>query len=67
MTRPPRSPRRNAAILGYLLVVATIGLGFLALQPGLPGLVRLAVGLMWLAVALPCLYLMRWLLRSGRG
>ncbi|MGK5445636.1 hypothetical protein ACSNN7_27970 [Micromonospora sp. URMC 105] len=67
MTRQPRSPRRNAAILGYLLAVATIGLGFLALQPELPPPIRLAVGLIWLAVALPCLYLMRWLLRSGRG
>ncbi|MEU8333299.1 hypothetical protein [Micromonospora sp. NPDC048839] len=60
-----RSPRANSAILLVWFVAVTLLLGMLALDTEMPGLIRLALALLWAALALPTLYLLRWLHRMG--
>ncbi|MEU8019650.1 hypothetical protein AB0B74_27165 [Micromonospora parva] len=65
MNRRPRSPRANSAILLVWFVAVTLLLGGLALDGEMPGLIRLALALLWAGLALPTLYLLRWLHRRG--
>ena len=65
MSRQPRSIRANTAILLVWFGAVTLLLGGLALDPEMPGLIRLALALVWAGLALPTLFLLRWLRRRG--
>ncbi|MEU4530040.1 hypothetical protein AB0F49_17585 [Micromonospora ureilytica] len=65
MSRQPRSVRANSAILLVWFGAVTLLLGGLALDPEMPGLIRLALALVWAGLALPTLFLLRWLRRRG--
>lgn len=65
MSRPPRSVRANSAIVLVWFGAVTVLLGMFALDTELPDSVRLAVALLWVALAAPILLLLRWLRRRG--
>ncbi|MEU8181687.1 hypothetical protein AB0B85_11090 [Micromonospora sp. NPDC049044] len=55
-----RSPRANRALLLVGFAPVVLLLGRLALDGEMPGLIRIAMALLGLGLAMPAVYLFRW-------